>query len=398
MLYSVVLAILLLFSLLENKKYVSRNMYAIVCFLILVVISACRFQNDSSSDFMRNYRQVIKTAYSSWKWILLQSEPIAWIFKKTVIDVFGDPIFFTAIISVFFLWVNFRFARKYAYDISLFVIMFFTVHNYFSVHNVIVQSLSMGFILLAFDYLINRKPIGFAALCTLGVLSHTAAFVFVPIYFLAKIKFTKKSLYVYLAIAFFCVLNIGDFFSVVQKYAYGNYSFSEGYGSGGANSLRLVLALCSAVLLIIFLYSIEIKDVQRMNANCGGKYRNRKKNVQRASTILPSSLNGVYFNSKQDEMINNCIAHGTLIYTICIILAVTTNLLFSRVSMFFSPFVILCADRGLRNTRNSRTRFIIYLGLLAFCIAWFIAMNSGGHYTPTPYTPFWEFPERLKRI
>lgn len=377
MLYSVVLAILLLFSLLENKKYVGRNMYAIVCFLILVVISACRFQNDSSSDFMRNYRQVIKTAYFSWKWILLQSEPIAWILKKTVIDVFGDPICFTAIISVFFLWVNFRFARKYAYDISLFVIMFFTVHNYFSVHNVIVQSLSMGFILLAFDYLIDRKPIGFAALCTLGVLSHTAAFVFVPFYFLAKVKFTKKTLYVYLAIAFFCVLNIGDFFSVVQKYAYGNYSFSEGYGSGGANSLRLVLALCSAVLLIIFLYSIEIKDVQRMNANCGGKYR---------------------FNSKQDEMINNCIAHGTLIYTICIILTVTTNLLFSRVSMFFSPFVILCADRGLRNTRNSRTRFIIYLGLLAFCIAWFIAMNSGGHYTPTPYTPFWEFPERLKRI
>lgn len=372
MLYSVVLVILFLFSLLENKKYVSRNMYAIVCFLILVVISACRFQNDSSSDFMRNYIQVIRTENANWKSIFVQSEPIAWVLKKAVAEVFGDPIFYTVIISAFFLWINFRFARKYVHDISLFVIMFFTIHNYFSAHNVIVQSLSMGFVLVAFDCVIDRKPIGFAAFCAFGILSHTAAFVFVPLYFLAKVKFTKKSLYVYLVIAFLCVLNIGDFFSVVQKYAYGNYSFSEGYGSGGANSLRLALALCSIVLLILFLYNNNTEDSAHSQIGFHGETMNREK----------------------IEIINNAIAHGTLIYTICIILAVTTNLLFFRVSMFFSPFVILCADRVVYNTRNPRIKIIIHLGLVAFCIAWFIAMNSGGHYTPTPYTPFWDFPNR----
>jgi len=345
----------------ENKQ----RWLIITCFILLFIVSGCRFQTGAKSDIYRNYMHTYSAALRSWADVFtISKEFLHGILRKIIIEVFRDPQAYFFITAAFIVGVALITIKKYSNDVFLGILLYFVWGGYFASNNVTRQYIAITIGLIAIKYIIEEKPPQFAVCMILAMGFHASAVVLIPLYFLSKTAFNKNILIIYALLAAVLVVLNGPVTRLMQIFLYSDYG--AGYGTESSNVLRLVWPL------IVFFFLVVI---------------NRNK-YQCSPAVLGN-------NPRQIELFNNLICHGSILYIYFSLLSAVNMLMFSRVAAYYSQYALFCMTFGIDASNSRRNRKLLKVGVWTLSFLWFIAMNCTGKYIPTPYTPFWKYPLRL---
>ena len=119
------------------------------------------------------------------------------------------------------------------------------------------QSLAFVILLWACDSIIEKKPIKFTILYCTAVMFHRAAIVFIPLYFLSKIKITKKIIIIFTVVSIIWLFIFSRFYKYI-------YLFLKVFGKENMYALGKMKAnnMLVCFLLIFFVVLIFSKKLE----------------------------------------------------------------------------------------------------------------------------------------
>ena len=218
----------------------SKRRFLIASFLALFVVMAFRYAELVGIDSATSYYTAfsgIQTADLGW------SNPGLPLVMK-VIRHFTDDYQWVIIISA--AWVCFAYYKlmvKYSENGFISVMWFMGMLFYTLLFDALKQAWAMGFLCFAFDAIFEKKPIRFLVFVMLAALFHFPAFVFLPAYWIAKLKINRL----------FPILMVG-FFVVVYIFRTQLLSSMEvAYGKGESNYETEVQFFGTKVIFMIIL-------------------------------------------------------------------------------------------------------------------------------------------------
>lgn len=167
----------------DNKKR-----FLIAAFLVLFAVMAFRnarmVGNDSATSYYSMFAG-IQTAEIPWP------NPGLTIVMKVIRSFTGN---YQWVIISSALWVCFAYYRlllKYSENGFISVMWFMGMLFYTFMFSALKQALAMAFLCFAFDAIIKKKPIRYLLLVGLAALFHFPALVFLPAYWIAKLKINR---------------------------------------------------------------------------------------------------------------------------------------------------------------------------------------------------------------
>lgn len=358
MIYVIVLFILVLLALICSRctiagHSIGAERFAVITGVMLLILSACRSQSVAS-DYLTNYIHMVEVRSMTWHEVFTYSSSILnQVLRKVISLLFESPqwyFFFAALLIIgVFMW----FVCKFSCNVYLSVILFYTIFIYFDSHNVTRQCIAVAITLVASNYIIEQKFIKYCLIMICAVLFHSSAIFFFPMYFLASIRFTRRTLIWYFLVTAIVVITQNFLFAYVQRFLFSNY-VGNSYGTGTSNIFRLIVpAVCAFTMM--FFYS-DRHAYMELNSE-----------------------------DKNQLVFNNYINHGTFLYVLCSILSYTKMLMMSRVSLFFMgpTILILCYSSSNRSVKSNIMKMVIY----AMAICWFIVLLI--YKKLIPYEVFW---------
>ena len=368
MAYSIVLLLLIgmnFFIKTANVKNKEKS-FLIFSFIVLVCLAGFRYENGHG-DFFVNYRRIIQAYHMSWRDNLsFTTEFGHQLFRKVVAILFREPQMYFLLSSALIVFAQISVAWKYADNYFLYILLFYSIFGFFPSNNITRQAMAVAICALSLPSIIRKNLVQYIALMILAVLVHTSAIFFIPMYFLANVHFSKNSLYGYILLSSIVLLLRRQIIAFFLRFLYTEYAQEGAYGTVGSNPLRLLVAL----MVVLFVYLLSNRT---------------------------QSEDGKMDNLIDTERLNNVVIHGGVLYVFCMLMSTLSMLMFARVSLYYACFAMLCIDKGIQRTYG-RNRLIIYLLVLLFVVSYFSVMNMAGKLIPTPYTPFWQFPDRPRIV
>ncbi len=202
--YTWMVVLLLLAALILNGNKKGNIKFIIVAFLILFAVMGLRDVNTvgvDSSGVRGSYR-VIFRRYGQYAWSSLYREGgenynIGFIyltkFLYGITD--GNYQWYITLLSFFIIFSYIRFIRKYSPAPIQSVLYFFGLLYFTLLMDALKQALAMAVLLYAIDAVFEKRPVKFVLLVLLASLFHYPALVFLPAYWLAKLKVNRYFLY-----------------------------------------------------------------------------------------------------------------------------------------------------------------------------------------------------------
>lgn len=183
--YVIQIILILVFGYLfrDNKKR-----FLIAAFLVLFVVMAFRnarmVGNDSATSYYSMFAG-IQTAEIPWP------NPGLTIIMKGIRHITPD---YQWVIILTALWVCFAYYKllvKYSENGFISVMWFMGMLFYTFMFSALKQAWAMAFLCFAFDAIFRKKPIRFLLLVGLAALFHFPALIFLPAYWIAKLKINR---------------------------------------------------------------------------------------------------------------------------------------------------------------------------------------------------------------
>lgn len=334
--------ILLFFALIfpfDTKKG-NGKLFLPLSFIVLFFFSAFVF-HGWYSDYGRYYMHVLASYDISWSLLIQQKGILNFFLYKVVALLFHDPLFYFIITSGFILSSYFIFVRRFFYNEKFFVIAFFCTYGYSQINNIIRQSMASSIILFGVMFLLDCKKIKAIVCFFIACLIHDSAILIMPLLFLFKLNFTRKTLIAYVLVTAISVPLVVFFLPYIQLFFYSDY-VGESYGLAKANILNVSLILPVVVSVIIL--------------------------ISMANSDYLSTL----FNNK---MLINIILHGSMLYIFFIIIACGYAHILARFANYFIPFALLAVDRSMLLIKERNVKFVYYMGICLFLCMWFLTMQ-----------------------
>lgn len=355
------------YSVCQHKNIIFKGKYTLLfSAFILFFISAFRYQNDIS-DFMNNYNHVLRIHYVPWADLYKEENIGNAVLRKIVAEVFKDPQWYFIITSLFIITSVCICIKNNAESYFFPIFFFITVGMYFTSHNITRQCVAVAITLFSWKYIFTRNLRKFLLVEFVACLFHISAIFFLPMYFIAALKFKNKDVFLYLiifVILFALRLPIIRFF---QRFIYSEY-VGNAYGVTASNPVRLILV--SVYVLYFFIY---------LNGKKRGKVYNRN--------IYSGEIETFPFY-------DSFLSHSMLIYCFLSLLSATNILLFSRLALYWNMQIVFIIISGINACENKRNKMVLYGLIFAVCLCIFLIMNINGKLCPSPYTQFWTFKYR----
>lgn len=114
------------------------------------------------------------------------------------------------------------------------------------------QSFAMGFILLAFSAIMEKKPVRFIVFVAVAGFIHFPAFIFLPAYIIASRKITYKNAIIYIVIAILIFALRNDIVELSSDFYYEDKNFV----SSGRISGRFLM-LCLIIIAGVFIKGVD---------------------------------------------------------------------------------------------------------------------------------------------
>ncbi len=191
--YALLVALVLMTALLMHGYREGKKKYVIVACLLLFAVYGLRntfvIGNDTTSSYLHLYERM-----SSYTWSEAFSRSGYFnagfnLLNKLVYELSsGDYQLFISLIAAFVTICFGRLIYRYSPNplasiLYHFGLLFFTFH-----FSALKQSIAMAFLMLAFDQIIDRKPVRFVLITLFAAQFHFPALVFLPAYWIAKMK------------------------------------------------------------------------------------------------------------------------------------------------------------------------------------------------------------------
>lgn len=192
--YYLLLVVMVLVTAFIFQGYREKNLkYVIVACLLLYAIYGLRntyvIGDDVRTSYLANFR---KMETMSWDEIISYTEGRNALFyfmtKAFAVYISTDYQLYISVIAAFvticFGWMIYKYSPNPLQSILYhFGLLYFTFH-----FSALKQSIAMAFLMLAFDAIIEKKPIKFIVIVLLAGQIHFPAMIFLPAYWIAKIK------------------------------------------------------------------------------------------------------------------------------------------------------------------------------------------------------------------
>ena len=175
----------------------NRRFAIIACVMLFVLYglrNAFLIGNDSTSSYPNAFESIEKRSGANW----FAGENWGFFLLMKVVSRLsgGNYQFFITLISAFIMFVLARFLRKYSPDSLQSIVYYMGLLLYPFLFSALKQSIAMAFVLLAFDGIVEQKPIRFIACVLLAAFFHIPALVFLPAYWIVKLGVGRNYLLV----------------------------------------------------------------------------------------------------------------------------------------------------------------------------------------------------------
>ena len=171
----------------ENKSYIWLS-----CFLMFALCGLRDVYHigvDSASSYANNFAAMADVDWSEIGASEDSSNLGYYYLVKLCNDLFdGDYQLFYILYTAFFMAIFARFISRYSPSPVQSFCYFWGLLCYIFLFDGIKQGIAMGFITLAFDAIVEKKPIRFALLVYIAYLFHAPALIFAPAYLIAMMK------------------------------------------------------------------------------------------------------------------------------------------------------------------------------------------------------------------
>ena len=247
-----------------NKKH--SKIFIIIAFLLLFAVMGLRdvyvTGNDTSGTFGSYPNFYKRVGATEWTELTGKGENdynigFSYLGKLIYELTNGDYQLFITIISLFVMISYMWFIYKYSTSPIQSILCLFGLLYYTLLFDVIKQSLAMAILLFAFDAIVEKKPVRFVILTVIAALFHFPAIVFIPAYWIGRMKLGRKYI-ITLAVLLLLTYVFRDRLLTLMLNAYGSESTAS---MEGIRFLRnKVIIMIGIVLFAVYIKPPARKD------------------------------------------------------------------------------------------------------------------------------------------
>lgn len=330
----------------------TSSMYVFFWGTILVLLVALRSTDVGNDTHMYEYIFNSMKSYDSYlDWVAVHTYTSGtdhgYYILCFLISRFADYRVFLVISAILTVSPVIYVVNRFSKNIPLSLILYVCFPYYTFCMSGLRQSYALALISIAYCFVKERKVWHYLIVCVVAFSFHSSSLLFVPVYWITKIRNTKKTRIVIVLAILLCFVFRNDIWNVATLFA------RQQYTSNDAGGVMMCIFMILSAILGIYYRRVFLEP----NADLNTSEKELLYLQVLAAMIVPLSL------------INSAI---------------------SRIYFYYHLFFILYVPVLLQSIRSRNERLIILLGYL-FIAAYFlvsIVMNPIQHYNP--YLFMWQ--------
>lgn len=239
----------------QNKKYI--NIIFVILTLFLIVRAP-----EVGLDY-ENYGKIFEYAHEKSFVELLTFERHELGFKyynKIISMIFNNYSFFLAVTSIVSIAGIYYYIKDNSKNYISSILIFVTFNYYAFLFSILRQAIAMSILLFSIKYIKEKKVYKFLILVVLAALFHKTALIFLPMYFIANIKISRKYLIIYLSAIAIIAVSGKYLLNLIFEYVYKPSTLEAVSGQG----IKMLILL---VGLAIFAYCQQEKLLKQDKNN-----------------------------------------------------------------------------------------------------------------------------------
>lgn len=250
--YTLMMAAVLLMAPFLRGNTRKREYYIwISCFLMFAVCGLRDVYSigvDSASSYIRIFREC---GEPTWEQLheTTKSNFGSAAFMKLIYDVTGgDYQTYIMVYTGFVMAVFARFVEKYSINPVESFAYFWGLLCYIFLFDALKQGMAMAFVTLAFDMIVDRKPVKFVLLVYIAFMFHAPALIFLPAYWIARMRVGKEYLLMLAGILTFTFLFKRQILEIMLQF-YGTDIHDTGRGFFATKVVIMIVIVVAAMVL-----------------------------------------------------------------------------------------------------------------------------------------------------
>ncbi|WP_440898001.1 EpsG family protein [Amphibacillus sp. Q70] len=367
----VIILILLSGIFFNNSKFRFGNkVYMINVFLVLFFISAFRsvnIGNDTQDYFLMFYRfGNMNSVFNLDSTIEIGYR----ILNRALYTISSNTLILTTVTSAIIIGVFMKFIYKNSKITWLSVLLFLNLRIFYFTLSGIRQSIALAVILVSYKYVKERKFIPFFILVIVASTFHLTALVFLIVYPLSKINYTKKVMNTYLVISGLLFL-LFDYFIIFILRFFPKYQVY--ISSSYFENTRLASMVDFFVILSIFVFGYILRK----------NFNNNEVRIKRKSK--KTMIKNKYATEK------NILLHIISLALLFTFIAINVSLV-KRVGLYFFIFTIIYIPNVIQKIQDKNLKLLLLYSITVLTFAYNIIILI---YRPEwqhvyPYEFFWQ--------
>ena len=345
---------------LSNKK-VLKIIFLVLTFCILFILSAFRSANigNDTYEYLQMYNK-FGQALNIFE-IDTDIEMGFVIINKILYSINPSSIFLLIVTSALILSVMLIFIYKNSNMVWLSVFLFINFRIYYFTLSGIRQSIALAIVLVSYKFLTEKKAIPFVITVLLASTFHMSAILFLIVYPISNIKYTKRVLAQYMVIGIFLLSLFNVFITLVFRFfpKYRVYLTSSYF-----ESIKIASIVEFLIIFIVLIFGLVVSYKNNNLLNLGSRLEFLKSNIMFHIITLAVVINLVSINA------------GVI----------------QRAALYFFIFVIIFVPKVIAEIKNKELRVLTtyIIIILTFTYNITILMYRPEWQYVYPYEFFWQ--------
>lgn len=231
----------------NNKRMDLRNIYIFIISSILIMMLGFRDVSVGRDTYF--YSQIFNNikGQNLHQVLNVEIERGFRLFQYMTAMIFKEFQFVQIIVAILYISVVSFFIKKHSYNPLISYLLFITYGFFSFAMSTTRQTIAIAFTMIAYHYVIERKPLRFLLVVFLASSFHITALIFLPCYWLGRFRFNKKTILLFLSIGVLIISFRSELINVLNAYSRIEYTSIE----TGGNRLY-ILILVSILIGIIY--------------------------------------------------------------------------------------------------------------------------------------------------
>ena len=386
--YLALIALIIIgYMILYSQERAYKNIYFVVIALSLILIVGLRHVSLGIFDTERLYVPRFERFFNQDYMYIIRNrrkDTTFYIFARLLSEIYANVHFVLFVIGIPYMLSVTRLIKKYSKIPWLSFLLFLGLQYFMLSFFLLRHVVGLAIVIIAFDYIVQRKPVKFVICVLVATAFHLMSFVFIVAYPLTKIKSMKVRVSM-IGICLLFALWLGDGILLVVHVVLSifldnteRFAIFQIHGIG----LSYVGYLIQLVVFITvtFMY-------QRKVSTEGSSVITFSRLKIRIKSLKKSKKKGFIDESQKEEVMNIMYNLSAISLSIMSFTAILGE--FFRVSSFFGIFNIILLPNAITYIKSSSLRMAAKVGIGIVFVLYFLFFNLSNT-NGIPYRMFWQ--------